>query len=451
MNFKKPQVGEYLYPQYKLRFNPFVVETDTVEAKDEEAGYRNFVYGRESKRVVAGINSWIEKGETSKVWIVKDMSVHGSHHIYLSGGILRHLMADEEDLRIFPALSLLTVIYKAAVDNILKMVLDRLTIDQFRLCLFSYIYQCLEKLVDQGVDKQAITDVDVPAFLAKIEATGGEILDWALYGRPEEEKPERQAAEVLEETQTSEADASEALENEEVEKEDPEAAAAKKAEEERLAALRQAAERAVQIESETTSLQHLGKEAVGRGMVSLEDGFSFLKVGGFGLDAMNDVLNLMSSYYRTTFVLIDRIDGWAMLEDEEKRRIYAELGEWQWVIGSKGCLGLVAGPLFAEATDPSFLATAFKIETYLRDVERPIDRLVTAEEGAELVGRYLAAAGADDDGSIAPFTPEAIDEMVERAEGNIAAFLTLAGQALAKAAGKGAAAISAGDVPAVRT
>ena len=485
MRFEKPQIPqEFLYPEYGLRFNPFTVEDETIENNSRQAAYCNHVYSREAKRVVAKVRDWVAEGETSKLWIVKDMSVDMSHHIYLSGGILRRLMAFES-LRVFPTVALLSLIYKSFTNGAQKALLDRFTEEHYRRCLFSYAYDSLKELVQSGVAEEALPGVDVPAFLLEIEESDGELLYRILYGEKVEEEEEAAAGESSDDQQSGgvggadmvvvspngsqggetatgyeevkESDettagsdeldkagipaaqeSQESQESEESEEEDEETL--------RLRALSDAVFRAVAISLEGSTFGYLGREVVSRGLISLEDGLAFIKAGGHSTDALVDILKFLSSYYNAAFVFVDRIDAWEMLDDDERKRVYAEVGEWKWVIGDKGCLALAAGPRFADAVDKSFLADAIRVDLDFHDIECDGTEKGDVETASAVIADFLSAARAEGaEPSIHPFTNEAIAMMAESTE-DVTAILETAGDLLERAAGRGLEAIGAEEI-----
>lgn len=461
MKFKKPPLSNELsYPEYGLKFNPFAVLDDLVKDDTRQAAYVNRVYNREAQRVVAKLKEWVISGETSKLWIVKDMSVDAAHHIYFSGSLLR-VTKSLDDFRIFPTVAILSLIYKSFTDGVQRAILDRLDARSYELCLFSYIYAALEKLVESGSAEQALPEVNVPALLAEIEESEGEILRKILYPTAEESDDSgsrgssegvADGGEAENDAGPSEADAAakamlkradsngqiadaEASCEQMKEVEEPvdrdEARDNDEDDEEnrRLRVLGDAIFRAVSIDLEGSAFGYLGREAVSRGLISLEDGLQFLRAGGHSSEALVDIMKFLSYYYHASFAIIDRIDAWEMLDDDERRRIYAQVGEWKYVIGNNGCLAIHAGPRFAEVTDESFLADAVKVHIDFHDLEREVAEGIDNASAVELVADFLAAARPDgEERSVRPFTEGAIGAMVERAEGDAVAVIDLAGK-----------------------
>lgn len=461
MELKKPQLSEKSpYGRYGLRFNPFAVLDDLVKDDSRQAAYITRVYNREAQRVAAKLKEWVISGETSKLWIVKDMSVDAAHHIYFSGSLLR-VMKNLHDFRVFPTVALLSLIYKTFTNGIQRAILDRLDAESYELCLFSYVYSSLEKLVESGLAEQALPGVDVPAFLKEIEESDGEILRKVLHPKEEDESSEQASGDALSEghdaagsgeaggdspeigatgadaekngmrTEDSESDVAAEPQKgaEAIAVRDAELREAEDEENRRLRVLGDAIFRAVSINLEDSPFGYLGREVVSRGLVSLEDGLQFLQAGGPSTEALVDILRFISCYYHASFTLIDRIDAWEMLDDEERKRVYAEVGEWKWVIGDNGCLAIHAGPRFAEVTDESFLADAVKVHIDFHDLEREVDERFDSASAVELIADFLSAARPDgEEKSVHPFTEGAIDAMVERAEGDAIAIIDLAGK-----------------------
>ncbi len=461
MKYKKPQLpGGSLYPEHGLNFNPFRSIDTMVKDDSEQAAYVNRIYNREAQRVMFELKERVISGEASKFWIVKDMRVDPAHHVYFSGALLR-AMKNGDSFRIFPTVALLSLIYKRFADGVQRAILDRLDEQSFELCLFSYIYSALEKLVDSASAEQALPEVDVPALLREIEESDGEILRKILYPEVEDESAEERdgddapeardvdakshageggdSAKVADEGADAEEKGANAANADldilaDVRKEaeatadlDEATAEAEDEENRRLRALGDAIYRAVSIDLESSPFGHLGREAVSRGLIALDEGLRFLKAGGAPPESLVDVLRFLTFYYHVPFVIVDRIDVWEMLDDEERKRVYAEVSEWKWVIGDKGCLAIHAGPRFAEVTDESFLADAAKVHIDFHDLERDATERLDAASAAELIADFLSAARpAGEERSIRPFTEGAIKMMVERSEGDAVAIIDLA-------------------------
>jgi hypothetical protein len=466
--FEKPLIEEMTpkYPQFKLWSNPFAIREEMAREDEPHSELMEFIYNREVSRLRQVILSQSKAGHRS-LWIIKDPGVARYQVDTVTAGLFRALL-NLENPRIFPVLSLLTLVYRDFLPLTLKIFLDRFQQKNFRLCFYSYIYHELKALVERKEEKTHLPDFDVQELLLRLEETEGEILDEILYPPPPEEetdsesvksKAELEGEGEFEETsdteqgveeveQVTESSELQELEEQELEGEEAEEQQAEEQQASQLSKefLLQVKRRNqlvsfLELQLQKSPFGPLVKESFRRAFLSLETGYKFLQAGGEAREVLLDMIKLLSQYYSGLVTFVDQMDGWYMLSEDEKRRLISAISEWSWLTEGFGCLVLLSRPDILKELPADFINPIPKVEM---KVQRPsfFGEKISVEEGKSIMVEFLASQRVADteiksrgetETELFPFTAEAVEGLVDLVDGDTVQFLRQAGELLDQA------------------
>lgn len=426
--FEKPGLEDKTEFAYGLRVNPFEVTEDLADRDDPAAGYLDFVFTREVKRLFEVMAEHIRNGQSQKVWFVKPHASPTPHIIPVLGGLFR-AMLNAEAPRVFPLYVAMPIVYRDFHGGMLRIMLDRLQPEVFRTLVYSYVFQQLNMVSQEERASEVLPGVDVPELLKCMEETNGEALGELLYPKAKVKPEGEESAEGPEEGEDA---------GQELEPGRQEGAKDESAEGESESPL------VLFLDGCLTqsSFGPLIQTSLSRAFRSLDEGYRHLRAAGEPREAISDVVKLLGIRYNAVVALMDQIEGWDMLQEAEKRGVYGAVADLGWLGDQNLYLAFSGRPAVLEKVGP-LVESADVIDIDLGPT-RYARKVLPVEEARDLIAWFLDSARSGDrrepqvqtEPDVFPFTDDAALLMAESAAGDPVKLLTYAGKALVEGAGR---------------
>ncbi len=431
---------------YGLNKNPFVVDESraTISGDDAATRFRRMVCAHEIQRVADLLAVEVGQATQQPVWIKEDPLVPRKFNNVVSTGIFRALMASESP-RILPVYVALPKVAIDLTGNIFKLIIDRMLPGYFKNVVYAYIYQELKQAAAAGVSGP---DFDPDSLVAAMDATGGVVLDEILFGgeykltdaetygviiEPEPEPEPIVVEEPLEVDHDAEEEAAEVTETEVVEVE--------VVEEEPIDPRRDAVIAFVRerVEDETNGFGLATRRAIAS---SLTDGFVksrlLLEEAPDPKNELLGLIRLAGRYYNGIVVLVDQLEGWVHLDEQQRITLLSAIYEFELLSGGKAVFTVVSSPAVYDDFDPRFTGRCTTIPLKLTWVTQdPAAIFGDQEKLNTLVEEFLSPVRTGDQTGVEPFTEAGLKHVFDKVDGSPAAFIELCGQLLDKGAGDG--------------
>jgi len=439
---KAKEVG---FPDYFLAENPFPAEGDLIEGEGEgedvDSLYCNQIYAKEIRRIFDSIFEASEKGK-KKVWLVKDEKVVQEDNISVVTGLFRALTISESP-RVFSSYIPFPVIVPDPLAGILRWCADRLSVERFRYCVYTFVYRELKNLLESGTASEVFTQLDVSDVLQQMNDTKGEAIDEILFiEEPEEEEAQDAGAGDQPEEKTGAADA-ETAEGDHVpsvEEVSSEEEAKRKDELEEKKRTRNELVRFLQQRIAASGFSPQIRGALALAITEgFERGHSNIGLGEYR-ETLKGLFSLVSIFFAKAVIIVDRLDNWDMLTETQQAQILGALSELNWLIGKSGITVLCAYNRTVKAFDEDFVSSYQKLALDLWPAALDLRTPITPEKASDLISYFiqfdehrkekLVETASKGLSSIHPFTEEGIGELVEKVNGDIVKLLVGAGKLL---------------------
>lgn len=460
--FKPPPVlaDEASFAQYRLGANPFPgPEILKQEGKSERKIFNQQVQHKEIQKLVSVVEKETKEAKPQNILVYKDKQVANSQNLAVLVGMLP-VISHKPAPRIFTLPTLLPLIVRDMLPNLLDKLIDLLQPEDLRNCVYAVIYKHLEELEKSNKASEVLPDVDVSELMKEMNQTEGKALDDILFPQPppeevseEETRPEPED-ELKKIAESLEAEGKAESETDEEKKESPEDS--EEAEEEeppdpRRDNLVKFIEEAVEQEPFDENLKQGIKTA-------LNEGFENAKKQ---LEPKEDlrkyfisILRLFSHFYNKTVITMDQFEIWPKVEATEKSEFLGVMTELPHLTEGNVFILFMCPPKIAEEIGLDNLKVT-KTESLDLGLIRTKDlkTLGTEEELPKILANFLqadfyrqqelAAQKETKHDELYPFTKSGTKELADLYQGDINQILTGAGKLLEEGKASGYPSIDA--------
>ncbi len=444
---RSKQIKQVEFPDYFLAKNPFPSEADLTEGKNEGEDFYslfcNQIYEKEINQIFGSIMDGSDQGK-KKFWLLKNEKVAVQHNVSVVTGLFRALTVASAP-RIFPAYVPFPVIIRDPLGGILQWFADRLDVERFRSCVYAFIYGELRKLEQSGTAPKTLPDIDVSDVLGKMNEGNCEVIDEIIFvEEPEEVEVEEIEGETIvqEERKESPADDKESsdqgVETAGMKKIDPEEAEAKKKELQEKNRIRNEFVLFMEGKIAASGFSPQAKSALAVGITEgFEKGRSYIGVGEYR-ETLKSLLSLTSLFYDNAVVILDRLDGWDMLEETQKATVIGALTEIDWLFGKFGLLALSSYKSTVTMIGEDFASSFQKLSFDLWPLTLDLGASISPEKAADLVSYFMQPDQYRKEKNeelkskklpdFHPFTDDGIGLIVDQVDGDIGKLLVAAGK-----------------------
>ncbi len=439
---KKEYISKPSYPQYFLQHNPFYVSQALLEkqdAGDTRSLFLRHVYQKEINRIMAFIGDLASQPGMPRLWILKDDSASPEHSIAVIGGIFRTLLRSESP-RFYATYAPLPMLAENPLREVTHLLVDRFQDPIFRRCLYSFIYQELEKVLESNQANEVLPEVDVEDILARMNETRGEVIEEILFPKKEEEE------ESGVESQESEVESQESGEEEEseVESQESEDTGLKVKETEEEKKQKEIARRLADFIVEVSKKMQFGAQVESAIEVTVRESFSkglsnlsqYLKYR----ELIPGLIQLLFYVYKRVVVLVDQLEMWGMFEEAQKGRFIGTLSELEWLAKDKAILIFSSYAETLEEVGETYTAGFIKQTLDLKLANIDVATPLSDEQLTEVLSEFMASdpyrtqkkdnlkrKKLDD---LYPFTEDGVKQIIEHEYSDIVNVLDLSGRLL---------------------
>ncbi len=430
--------AENTYAGYGLDENPFAVDETlaTIGGQDELTRFRKIICAAEVRRLAKSIAKDLLAGNSQPVWMLEDGESSKQYNSVVTTGVFRYMVAGQ-DPKILPVYVPLPQVANDFTGNVFKLIIDRLLPRYFRNVIYSFIRRELEAAVADG---RAGLLFDAAALLNEIDATAGRTLDEIFFGAEfsltmAEEygvvvEPEPEPAPAVE---TEEDDGPDFVDYD-AEDEAAEAAAAEAEAEEAMVAEEIVEEVTVdarraplfafvgsRLEDESYAAGETVRAAVS---TSLADGFVkgrlVLEKTPAPREEIMGLIRLITQYYDGIVVMVDQIDPWPYLTDQERINILSDTYNFELAGAGKALTVMVSDQHNYDDFDAGFKKRCRILPLGLSWTrEDSVDFGRDTAKTESLVEDFLNPARLNETAGITPFDKTGVEAILEKAGGNI--------------------------------
>lgn len=429
--FDIPEREESPYAGYGLDSNPFAVDETlaTIGGDDDITKFRRIICASAVARLAKSLATGLVDGNPQPAWMLEDKSTSNQFNIVVSTGVFRYLVAGQNP-RILPVYVPLPQVANDFTGNVFKLIVDRLLPRYFRNVIYAFICRELEKTVADG---QTALTIDAAELLKEIEATAGGALDeiffgheFALttaeeYGVLIETNPEPEIEVTPEEDDGPEfvdydaEDEIEVIEEIEVTEEIPE----EEPVDERRALL--LAFVAGRLADESSAAGETLRNAVD---VSLTDGFVrgrlVLEKAPKAVDEIMGLIKLISFYYNGVVIMLDQIDPWKFLTEQERINILKDLYNVELISKGKAAVVVVSDERNFDDFDSGFKSRCRMLPLNLAwTLETSVNFSKDETKAEALLEDFLKSARPDGKSGLEPFDTSGVTAILKKSAGNI--------------------------------
>lgn len=423
---------------YGLDGNPFEVDETlaTIGGKDDLTRFRRIVCAAEVRRIAKSIVNDLLAGNPQPVWLLEDGQALKQYNNVVATGVFRYLVSSQNP-RILPVYVPLPQVANDFTGNVYKLIIDRLLPRYFRNVTYSFICRELEKAITDG---QAGLSFDAAGLLADTEATAGRTLDEIFFGAeftltmaeeyggivqpilaeelPEEVPEEDEGPDFVDHDAEDEAEeVEETVEVEVTVEEEP-------VDERRAPLLAFINER---LTDESSAAGETLRDAV---LTALTDGFvegrHVLEKAPAPRDEIMGLIRLISLYYNGIVVMVDQLDPWPYLNDQERINILSDIYNFELAASGKAMVTVVSDKGNFENFDAGFKKRCRMLPMELKWTREPtIDFGQDAIKAEEFLEDFLNSARLTEASGTKPFDTSGVAEIMAQAGGDILVALDL--------------------------
>lgn len=428
------------YPDYYLGKNPFPTASMVggYTSGDKLGAFWQRIFFKEANRLTNLFQERSFQEKPKAVLIKKEPYVRTRMTNAIFGILLRNLLHSSNP-RVLPLEDSLPLIYRSFFDSFWRNCSDYIQYPQFKTCIYAFLYQELKKL-KTGEIKAELPDIDLNELFKEIEESEGQVLE-DIFVLPTEEEDQE---EVKEETKEDDINVDE-LEDGEMKDFVSEVQRLKeeRRQQEEIATQAVLPKPKTEVDPrrepllgffndqiERSNLSEHGKNIIKKCLdESYLDGFTLFRTKKDTKESIKDILRITTNYYHKVVYLIDHMEGWQALEEDEKGKLIGEMAEIPFVTEGHLIMGfLVSDQVFEYLSSDSFPSNEI-IELELELVQQNPEEISGLDKIREILRifinadryRSLKIKEMEEKGLSQefPFTDDGIEALFEKSEKDI--------------------------------
>lgn len=442
-------IGDEGYRKLGLMANPFLMP-DELHTYDSPGG--RVMSHVAAVQLISVLEQAADEERHHPVWIQRNPRLVQSATLEAYTEMLRAFMRDADSLRILPVQIGLEMMRESRIRGVLGVVTEMVAGPLYARPLAAWSAGCLEAPDESLAEWVLLGEYDVPAIAAFAREDGDAFVD-EYFGEMTMERADSEESGNLfrisgvreqkfepnpdETADSDEFDADDPLQDTLVTGLDEEApgvpvgaADGSEAEVDPDEA-RRAAVREYVIAHTRANLSPV----VARGIAAYHAQGSFaagqeMRMTKAPKKTLTAVLKFARAYWKSVALIFSRFEPWELLQEDYRLEFLGAFAQLRWVVGDNGLMCFLAQPGQVPELEEAFagghtftfeLTEAPKVQAW----EAPFDR--------EVVDAWIEAAKVPGVGASIAETP-AIDRLAEEADGDLAAFIAMAGAAIEDAA-----------------
>jgi hypothetical protein len=427
---------------YGLIGNPFTVDAQlaNLSAQDGLPLFHRIICAVEIERLAKLLAGEVAEGRTKPVWFLENPAFGLRFNNVVEMGVFRYLITDRNP-RMLPVYIPLPQVAGDFTGNAYKLIVDRLLPRYFRNVIYAFVCHELEAAAGGGGG----LSFDAAPLLKEIDKTAGQALDEIFFGKAFSPTVAEEYGVVLEEQDvpTAEAEKPAAEEPEfvdhDAEEETIEAEEAVEAEEAEEVRIDERREPLVNFINDRLADETSGAGATLRQAVAVSLSSGFVK-GRLALesspsprDEILGLVKLVAGYYDGLVMLIDQIDPWPFMSEQERINFLSDIYNFELASGGKAMIVVISDQEKFDGFD-----AAFKDRCRIEPIElkwtneKDIDFGRDETKAEEFIAEFLGKARADGDPGLEPFTAPAIAAVMKKTDGEILAAIEIFGRLVEK-------------------
>lgn len=430
------------------------------DAGDARALFLRHVYQKEINKVMTCVGELVVQQGMPSLWILKDNSIAAEHNIAVIGGVFRSILRSESP-RLFPVYAPLPILATGdTLQEVARLLLDRFQEQVFRRCIYAFVYQELQELVESGRESQVLPEMDVADLLQRMEQTPGEAVDEILFplgGKSGVNSQESEGEEGPSEVRSQESEGEEEEQSEVPSTPPTEGLRAGSSqqsegiESEKERRQREQAEHLANFIAEAAKRKQFGEQIESVVEVSvrsgLDIGYSNFSQLAAHRDLITGLARLLLYVFEKMVVVVDQLEFWDLLEDPQKARFMGAISEFEWLARDKAVLMFSSYPEQVESIGPAYSARFKKQALDLGLSNVNAESSTSGEQAAGILVQFLTSDPYRNQklpylkkkkmSELHPFTREGVQLITEHEDGRIAAILDVAEKLLDEGGGAG--------------